>query len=223
MSNVINKKIMGLFFISFILVGSLVGIILYNDKQKQKNQEEYDRIKAENDEKERQDRIERQKSYNLMRQREEMVRQATMIGDNETIAAIDADTYDGPLPELWSNSEAYSSAYPDKLMIVNVAGINHRTGIKSYVGKFNGVLVPDPKNDYDPEAIKVKAEDGKHVGFIPEDLTADVRELIGHPDVTDTKWRHRVSGFIAQREDDYDLDSRGNPRRYFIGVIDILA
>ena len=152
------------------------------------------------------------------RQKLEIIRQANIVGDQVTVDAVLADCYDGPLPQLWSNEIAYNSIYPDRLLIVNIAGINYRSGIRTYVGEFNGVLVPDPKNDYDPEAIKIKAEDGHHLGFVPEYMTYDVRQLIGHPDITDTKWKHRVTGYIDEHE-----DYSGRKRRYFTGYINVIA
>jgi len=152
------------------------------------------------------------------RQRLEIIRQAKLVGDQATVDAVLEERYDGPLPQLWSNEAAYNSIYPDRLLIVNIAGINYRSVIRTYVGEFNGVLVPDPKNDYDPEAIKIKAEDGHHLGFVPEYMTYAVRQLIGHPDIEDTKWKHRVTGYIDEHE-----DYSGRKRRYFTGFINVMA
>jgi hypothetical protein len=101
-----------------------------------------------------------------------------------------------------------------------VAGINYAKNIRAYVGEFRGALLPDPKNDFDPEAIKIVVEDGHHIGFVPQTMTGEVRSFAGHPDVSDTNWRHYITGRIEEREDDSDPD---NPRRYFIGIVDCIA
>lgn len=154
------------------------------------------------------------------RQRIETIRQARLVGDELTIDEVLADNYKGPLPQLWSNEEAFSSIYPDRLLIFSVAGINYAKNIRAYVGEFRGALLPDPKNDFDPEAIKIVVEDGHHIGFVPQTMTGEVRSFAGHPDVSDTNWRHYVTGRIEEREDDSEPEK---PRRYFIGIVDCIA
>ena len=154
------------------------------------------------------------------RQRIETIRQARLVGDELTVDEVLADNYKGPLPQLWSNEEAFSSIYPDRLLIFSVAGINYAKNIRAYVGEFRGALLPDPKNDFDPEAIKIVVEDGHHIGFVPQTMTGEVRSFAGHPDVNDTNWRHYITGRIEEREDDSDPD---NPRSYFIGIVDCIA
>lgn len=154
------------------------------------------------------------------RQRIETIRQARLVGDELTVDEVLADNYKGPLPQLWSNEEAFSSIYPDRLLIFSVAGINYAKNIRAYVGEFRGALLPDPQNDFDPEAIKIVVEDGHHIGFVPQTMTGEVRSFAGHPDVSDHDWRHYVTGRIEEREDDTDPD---NHRRYFIGIVDCIA
>ena len=115
----------------------------------------------------------------------EVKHQAALVGDQATIDAVDSDTYDGPIP--YEKHGRFTSIYPDRLMILSIAGINYRGNLSAYVGDFKGVLVPEPKNDYDPKAIKVVCEDGRHLGYVPELETDNVRNLIGEG------WRRNVA------------------------------
>ena len=86
---------------------------------------------------------------------------------------IEDGTYQGPLPERRSDG-GWTSIFDD-LRILSVAGINHRTGINRYKGRNTCALVPEPTNEFDPEAIKVVAEDGHHLGYVRRDHTEMVR------------------------------------------------
>ena len=57
----------------------------------------------------------------------------------------------------------------------NIAGLTHRDNIDNYLGEFVGILQPEPTNPYDNNAIKVLASDGHHVGYVPKDMTDEVR------------------------------------------------
>ena len=57
----------------------------------------------------------------------------------------------------------------------SIAGISHRDNIDHYLGEFVGILQPEPDNRYDANAIKVLASDGHHVGYVPKDMTDEVR------------------------------------------------
>lgn len=87
---------------------------------------------------------------------------------------IEDGTYQGPMPER-RNDGGWTSIFDD-LRILPVAGINHRTGINRYKGRNTCALVPEPTNEFDPEAIKVVAEDGHHLGYVRRDHTEMVRE-----------------------------------------------
>lgn len=63
----------------------------------------------------------------------------------------------------------------------SIAGISHRDGIDDYIGEFVGILQPEPTNPYDPNAIKVLAKDGHHVGYVPKDQTQYVRDFATLP------------------------------------------
>lgn len=63
----------------------------------------------------------------------------------------------------------------------NIAGITHRDGIDNYLGELVGTLEPEPDNPYDQNAIKVLASDGHHVGYVPKDMTSEVRNSADLP------------------------------------------
>ena len=83
----------------------------------------------------------------------ELLRQATIMEDAETIGDINNNTYEGKLPERRSDG-GWLSVYDD-LRILGIAGINHRQRIGSYMGRVDVALVPEPTNEFDPCAIKV--------------------------------------------------------------------
>ena len=58
----------------------------------------------------------------------------------------------------------------------NIAGMSHRDNIDEYLGEFKGTLEAEPDNAYDPNAIKVLAPDGHHVGYVPKDITSEIRD-----------------------------------------------
>lgn len=63
----------------------------------------------------------------------------------------------------------------------NIAGIEYRDNIDEYLGESVGVLEAEPTNTYDPNAIKILAHDGHHVGYVPKDMTAEVRKVAKLP------------------------------------------
>jgi hypothetical protein len=63
----------------------------------------------------------------------------------------------------------------------NIAGMSHRDNIDHYLGEFVGILEAEPANPYDPNAIKVLASDGHHVGYVPAGMTAEIREATTIP------------------------------------------
>lgn len=63
----------------------------------------------------------------------------------------------------------------------NIAGMSHRDNIDDYLGEFKGTLEAEPTNDYDPNAIKVLAPDGHHVGYVPKDMTEEVHKYTTLP------------------------------------------
>ena len=105
----------------------------------------------------------------------EVKRQAEEHNDQDTILSLLNNTYNGPMPELKPDG-SYTSIYATYLRF-KIAGINHRKRIRDYVGKCMGYIQPEPKNKYDPNAIAIYAEDGHHLGYIPQAETQEVRDL----------------------------------------------
>ena len=56
-----------------------------------------------------------------------------------------------------------------------IAGMSYRDNIDEYLGEHVGTLEAEPTNEYDPNAIKILAEDGHHVGYVPKDMTSEIR------------------------------------------------
>lgn len=56
-----------------------------------------------------------------------------------------------------------------------IAGMSYRDDIDDYLGEHVGTLEAEPTNEYDPNAIKILAEDGHHVGYVTKDMTSEVR------------------------------------------------
>lgn len=131
-----------------------------------------------------------------MGQKMELLIQSEIMGDQATHDAVINKTYNGPLPEKRADG-AYLSLYDD-LRILSIKGINHRKNIANYCGRLDCALVPDPTNEFDPDAIKIVAEDGHHLGFIDAMQTDFVRSLTGE------HFPYRCKGVITECEDDYD-------------------
>lgn len=134
----------------------------------------------------------------------EVKRQAEEHNDQDTILSVLNNTYNGPMPELKPDG-SYTSIYVTYLRY-KIAGINHRKRIRDYVGKCKGYIQPEPTNKYDPNAIAIYAEDGHHLGYIPQAETQEVRD-IGLPFPINV---------YCEIEEDYDYD---DSRRFFVGHI----
>ena len=113
----------------------------------------------------------------MMKLKAEVLIQSKAVGDDKTYQAVMNDDYDGPWPEQRGNNY-YLSLY-DNLRILSIAGINYRQGINRYKGRVMCALVSEPNNEYDPDAIKIVAEDRHHLGYIPTDYTDIVRSMAG--------------------------------------------
>ena len=140
-----------------------------------------------------------------MAQRAQALIQADLVGDHLTETSINAGTYTGPLPERRGDG-GWLSIY-DNLRIFKIAGINHRQGISRYVGRVECALVPEPDNEYDPDAIKIVAEDRHHLGYIQSGQTDLVCSL------TANEFPYRCTAFIEECEDEYD------GHKFFIGFV----
>ena len=135
----------------------------------------------------------------------EVMIQSMIVGDTDTYNAVLNNTYRGPWPEPRADG-GYLSLY-DNLRILKIAGINRRDGIGRYVGRVDCALVPEPDNEFDPEAIKVVADDRHHLGYIPADQTAFVRSL------TAGEFPYKATAFIEEKEDEVD------GHRFFVGFV----
>lgn len=138
----------------------------------------------------------------------EVRQQAELVGDQTTIEAVNNMTYQGPLPEERADG-GYFSLY-DNLRILSIAGINHRTGIDRYVGRVECALVPEPENEFDPNAIKIVAEDRHNLGYIASNQTDFVRSL------TCDTFPYRCTAFIVAKEDEV------TGRKFFVGYVYIV-
>lgn len=141
----------------------------------------------------------------LLSRKIEAIIQADIVGDIKTCDAIKNDSYNGPLPEKRSDG-GFLSIY-DNLRILKIAGINHRQGIGRYIGRVECALVPEPQNEYDPNAIKVVASDRHHLGYIPSDMTDFVRSMAGE------ELPMRCTCFIKEVEDEND------GHKFFVGFV----
>ena len=135
----------------------------------------------------------------------EAVIQAEIVGDMLTMDSIKRNDYHGPLPERRDDG-GWLSIY-DNLRILKIAGINHRQCISRYVGRVECALVPEPDNEFDPDAIKIVAEDRHHLGYIPSGQTEMVCWL------TANEFPYRCTAFIEAHEDETD------GHKFFTGYI----
>ena len=62
-----------------------------------------------------------------------------------------------------------------------IAGITHGEHIDEHIGEFAATLEPDPANPYDANAIKIITRNGHRVGFVPKDMTSEVRNFTKLP------------------------------------------
>lgn len=92
----------------------------------------------------------------------------------------------------------YIGIYPLKNVCLEfpMAGVSYRKNIDNYLGEFVGELRAEPRNPYDPNAIKIVAvRDNHHVGYVPQNMTAKVRSSRSLPCV--------CYCYIAKRGDQY--------------------
>lgn len=130
----------------------------------------------------------------LMIRRTEAYIQASIVHDDATKAALDAGTYDGPLPERRGDG-GWLSIY-DGMRIFSIAGINHRQQVDRYTGRNTVAVVPEPKNEFDPNALKVIAEDGHHLGYVSRDHQEMVRSW------SHERWPYYCEAIIRDAHED---------------------
>ena len=169
-----------IFFLLCLGLVCFVGWLMYRDRVDTAKREAYMKRKSAEAraEQERKDREAIEQGYRAAALIE-VLRQSKIMGDVATINKLESGNYEGPLPGLRDDG-VYLSLYDD-LRILRVAGVNYRGDLSAYVGHFRGTLKPEPTNDYDPFAIMVLVEDGKHIGYVREEQTDMVRSLVGAP------------------------------------------
>ena len=133
--------------------------------------------------------------------------QAQDAGDTETLEKIRTDTYDGPMPT--HKPDGTYTHYTSRVYDFNIAGINYRktSEVKRCRGWFWCKLIPEPTNEFDPNAIKILHEGNIHVGYVPADCTDFVRSLVELPAM--------AFGEIIESEDYSDE----RPRIFYRGVV----
>lgn len=63
----------------------------------------------------------------------------------------------------------------------NIAGITHGENVNKHLGEFVSTLEPDPANPYDANAIKILTSNGDRIGYVPKDMTDEVRTFTQMP------------------------------------------
>lgn len=103
---------------------------------------------------------------------------------------IESGTSDAPVQELKyfciKDKGYHVTVWPKNynhfdMVRFNIAGIEYRDNIDECLGEFVGVLEAEPTNPYDPNAIKILAHDGHHVGYVPKNMTDEVRKIANLP------------------------------------------
>lgn len=194
-------------FIIFIIIVCVIVMMFKSLAHQHNSHEDVQRelaAKYANQEQEKSDDDLLANARLLMRKTEAMI-QADLAGNQTVHDAIMSNNYNGPLPERRDDG-GWLSVF-DNLRILKIAGINRREGIDRYVGRVDCALVPEPDNEFDPEAIKVVADDRHHLGYIPADQTVFVRSL------TAGEFPYKATAFIEEKEDEVD------GHRFFVGYV----
>lgn len=63
----------------------------------------------------------------------------------------------------------------------NIAGITYGEHVDRHLGEFVATLEPDPDNPYDAQSIKILASNGDRLGYVPKDMTNEVRTFTQLP------------------------------------------
>lgn len=184
-------------------IAIVIWFLNWDSKRSARLKREKEKREAEELERQQKENEEILAKYRKLKALAEVKRQAEVMDDEDTMDSVDGMTYDGRLPEKRDDGE-WLSIYED-LRIFKIVGMKYRGNLSAYVGNFSGTLVPEPKNEYDPFAIMVKAEDGKHIGYIKEEQTGIVRWLVGAEqplgENEPTKFKpYRVTGWIYEEE-----------------------
>jgi len=79
---------------------------------------------------------------------------------------------------VWPNKSGFQGI---DYIEFNIAGITHGEHIDEHLGEFVATLEPDPTNPYDANAIKIMADNGHRVGYVPCEMTATIRDFTTLP------------------------------------------
>ena len=63
----------------------------------------------------------------------------------------------------------------------DIAGITYGDNVDDHLGEFAATLEQEPTNEYDPNAIKILAQNGDRIGYVPKDITSNVRAFTQLP------------------------------------------
>ena len=63
----------------------------------------------------------------------------------------------------------------------DIAGVTYGDNVDDHIGEFAATMEPEPTNDYDPNAIKILANNGDRIGYVPKDITSNVRAFTQLP------------------------------------------
>lgn len=63
----------------------------------------------------------------------------------------------------------------------DIAGITYGDNVDDHLGEFAATLEQEPTNEYDPNAIKILAPNGDRIGYVPKDITSNVRAFTQLP------------------------------------------
>lgn len=105
---------------------------------------------------------------------------------------IGGDDSDAPIQELkyfcikdkgyhvsvWPKDQGYQGL---DYIEFDIAGITHGENVEEHLGEFTATLEPEPTNPYDPNAIKILATNGDRIGYVPRDMTNEVRNFTSLP------------------------------------------
>lgn len=128
--------------------------------------------------------------YVLVQPSDKPVQQQEQNSNQQVRVVIGGGNSDAPVQNLKyfciKDKGYHVSIWPkerDQFDIVefNIAGLSHCKGISKYLGEFAGTLEAEPTNQYDSNAIKVVAPDGHHIGYVPRDMTHEVRKAVTLP------------------------------------------
>ena len=128
------------------------------------------------------------------------------------------------LDDLWSLEQPNDDYDMAKRAIIE-DGLEDEKIYKTFwmIGKTE--LIPDPDNEYDPNAIKVLM-DGKLVGYVPKDETAEVKKLLDSglikhiaSDVTGGNYKIVHSDYDLEKDKDVsEMEKDKDPYEAFITI-----